>query len=176
MTAVGGTCLALMLAATPLAAMEPSSLADSVASGALPPLAQRLPEEPEIVKPIDGIGKYGGELRFGLRGSSDHNHILRIVGPQGLVRWNMTYTEIVPNVAKSFEVDETGKEFTFSLRKGMKWSDGQPFTADDIIFNVNDLLMNAEFAPTPQRYMSGGKPMKVEKVDDYTVKFIFAEP
>ena len=99
-----------------------------------------------------------------------------MVGAQGLVRWDPQYTKIVPNVAKSFEVDPTGKVFTFPLRKGMKWSDGKPFTADDVLFNVEDLVLNAAYAPTPARYTTGGKPMKVEKVDDATVRFTFAEP
>ena len=93
------------------------------------------------------------------------------------MRWNPTYTEVVPNVAEILR-GQRGRDrvFTFNLRDGMKWSDGKPFTADDILFNVNDLVLNADYAPTPTRYMAGGEPMKVEKVDDYTVKFTFAEP
>ena len=59
----------------------------------------------------------------------------------------------------------------------MKWSDGKPFTADDIMFFVNDLLNNDEFYPsTPSRFVIAGKPMQAEKVDDYTVKLKFAAP
>ena len=159
-----------------LAADEPPALADRVASGDLPPLDERLPSEPQTVTGPDGVGTYGGQLRFGLRGSSDYNHILRIVGPQGLVRWNPDYTELVPNVAESYEVNTDATEFTFNLRDGMKWSDGEPFTADDILFNINDLVLNADYAPTPPRYMAGGEPLSVEKVDDYTVKVKFAAP
>ena len=154
---------------------EAPALAERVKAGELPPVEERLPSEPETVTGPDGIGTYGGQLRFGLRGSSDHNHILRIVGPQGLVRWNREYTEVVPNVAESFAVNDDATEFTFNLRDGMKWSDGEPFTADDILFNVNDLLLNADYAPTPPRYMAGGEPLSVEKIDDYTVKFNFAD-
>jgi peptide/nickel transport system substrate-binding protein len=171
--------LALLLGSTTLAHaityQEAPQLAEAVKAGQLPPVEQRLPQDPEVVKPIESIGTYGGRLRFGLRGSSDYNNILRMVGPQGLVRWNPTYTEIVPNVAASYEVSPDGKEFTFHLRKGMKWSDGQPFTADDVVFNVNDLILNSEFAPTAPRYMAGGKPMQVEKIDDATVKISFTE-
>jgi peptide/nickel transport system substrate-binding protein len=171
---------ATLLGVTSLAAAaeydEAPALAQKVAAGELPPVEERLPSEPEVVEPIDGIGTYGGDLRYGLRGSSDHNNILRMVGPQGLVRWNLDYTEVIPNVAESFEVNEDATEFTFRLRDGMKWSDGAPFTADDILFNVNDLVLNADFAPTPPRYMTGGEPFQVEKVDDYTVKFTFVAP
>ncbi|MBK5570408.1 ABC transporter substrate-binding protein [Ensifer sp. SSB1] len=154
---------------------EATDLANLVKEGKLPPLAERVGPEPLIVQPLEGGGTYGGELRFGLRGSSDHNNILRMVGPQGLVRWNPTYTEIVPNVAKSYDVDETGRVFTFHLRKGMRWSDGHPFGVDDILFNIEDIVLNNEFAPTQPRYIMGGEPMKVEKVDDLTVRFSFKE-
>lgn len=152
------------------------ALAEMVEAGSLPPVADRVGDEPEVVEPLNAIGTYGGDLRIGLRGSSDHNHILRVIGPQGLVRWDPEYTEIVPNVAERFEVEDDGRVFTFYLRDGMKWSDGKPFTADDVLFNINDLVLNEEFAPTPPRYTSGGEPLQVEKVDDYTVRFTFKEP
>ncbi|UUP16462.1 ABC transporter substrate-binding protein [Nitratireductor thuwali] len=152
------------------------ALAEMVEAGSLPPVAERVGDEPEVVEPLNAIGTYGGDLRIGLRGSSDHNHILRVIGPQGLVRWDPEYTEIVPNVAERFEVEDDGRVFTFYLRDGMKWSDGKPFTADDVLFNINDLVLNEEFAPTPPRYTSGGEPLQVEKVDDYTVRFTFKEP
>jgi peptide/nickel transport system substrate-binding protein len=173
---VGGSLLALSAPAYAIDYKEAPSLAAAAKDGKLPPVAQRLGEDPEVVKPLESTGKYGGQLRFGLRGSSDHNHILRMVGAQGLVRWDPQYTKVVPNVAKSFEVDPSGKVFTFRLRKGMKWSDGKPFTADDILFNVEDLVLNTAYSPTPSRYTTGGKPMQVEKVDDTTVRFTFTEP
>ena len=152
------------------------ALEEMVSAGNLPPVSERVGGEPEVVEPLNAIGTYGGEIRTGLRGSSDHNGMLRIVGPQGLVRWDPQYAKVVPNVAKSFEADDAGQIFTFHLRKGMKWSDGVPFTADDVMFNVNDLLLNEDFAATPARYTAGGEPMKAEKIDDYTVRFTFTQP
>src|SRR5688500_3009370 len=108
----------LLMASSAIAGEAPA-LAERVAAGDLPALEERLPAEPEVVPGPDGIGRYGGDLRFGLRGSSDHNHILRIVGPQGLVRWHPTYREVVPNVAESYEVNADATEFTFHLRDGM---------------------------------------------------------
>lgn len=122
-------------------------LDEAVQSGALPPVDERLPLEPEVVTPLDSVGTYGGKLRRVLGGSNDHNSILRIVGPQGLTRWKPDFSAVVPNVAESWEVNEDGSEFTFHLREGMKWSDGHPFTADDIMFFVDDLLHNPEFYP-----------------------------
>ena len=173
---VGASLIALSAPALAQAYKEAPSLAAAAKEGKLPPVAQRVGDEPEVVKPLESVGKYGGQIRFGLRGSSDHNHILRMVGAQGLVRWDPQYTKVIPNVAKSFEVDPSGKVFTFHLRKGMKWSDGKPFTADDIVFNVEDLILNNQYAPTPSRYMTNGKPMQVEKVNDTTVRITFQDP
>ena len=155
---------------------EAPALAAEVAAGELPPVEERLPDQPEVIAPYRELGTYGGAIRFGLRGSSDHNHILRLVGPQGLVRWDPAFTEVVPNLAESYEVNADATEFTFHLRAGLKWSDGEPFTADDVMFNVNDLLLNADFAPTPPRYMAGGEPLAAEKIDEQTVRFTFKEP
>ena len=147
-----------------------------VDAGELPPLAERLPERPEVVTPHESVGTYGGTMRRGLRGSSDFNNLLRIVGPQGLTRWNPSYTELMPNVAESYEISDDRSVFTFHLRPGMKWSDGTPFTADDILFNMQDLVLNEDFAPTSPTYMVDGVPVEVEKVDDETVTFTFAGP
>jgi peptide/nickel transport system substrate-binding protein len=155
---------------------EAPDLAAMVAAGTLPPVEKRLPDQPEVIKPYKELGTYGGVIRFGLRGSSDHNHILRLVGPQGLVRWDPGFSTVVPNLAESYEVNEEATEFTFHLRAGLKWSDGQPFNADDVLFNVNDLILNTDFAPTPPRYTAAGEPMWVEKIDDLTVRFTFPAP
>lgn len=155
---------------------EAPGLAELSKAGKIPAVSERVGSEPEVIKPLQSTGKYGGEIRFGLRGSSDQNSILRMVGSQGLVRWNAEYTKIGPAVAKSFEVDPTATTYTFHLRKGMKWSDGQPFGADDILFSLEDIVLNKDFGSTPSRYMSASKPMKVEKLDDATVRFTFDTP
>ena len=154
---------------------EAPALAALVKEGKLPPVAERTGAEPEVVTPLKSVGKYGGQLRFGLRGSSDYNNILRMVSSQGLVRWDLAYTKTIPNVAKSVDVSPDAKVFTFNLRKGMKWSDGKPFTADDVLFNMNDIVIAGALAPLGPRYMAGGQPVKVEKIDDVTVRFTFAE-
>ena len=141
----------------------------------LPPVAERLPDKPEVIKPLQEIGKYGGTMRRFLSGSNDHNSILRFGGRQGLTRWKADFSQVIPNVAESWELNDDSSEFTFRLRKGMKWSDGHPFTADDIVFFVDDLLHNKEFYPNPPaRYVVAGKTMKAEKIDDHTVTLKFA--
>jgi peptide/nickel transport system substrate-binding protein len=153
------------------------ALAEMVAAGTLPPLEERLPNSPEVITPLESVGTYGGTIRRFLSGSNDHNSFLRFVGPQGLTRWKADFSEVIPNVAESWTTNAESSEFTFKLREGMKWSDGAPFTADDIMFFVDDLLNNSEFYPTaPARFVVAGETMRAEKIDDYTVKFIFAAP
>jgi peptide/nickel transport system substrate-binding protein len=155
---------------------EAPDLAKAAADGKLPKLADRLPANPLVIK-ADKVGKYGGALRRGLRGSADHNGILRLVGNQGLVRWNLEFTEVLPNVAEKWTVNADSTEFTFSLRKGMKWSDGKPFTADDVVFSIEDCAKNSDlYKSVPSTLVIGGKPGTVTKVDDSTVKFTFASP
>ncbi|WP_419412316.1 ABC transporter substrate-binding protein [Primorskyibacter sp. 2E107] len=172
--------LAVCAALTPLGAWafeEAPQLAEKVAAGELPPVDERLPVRPEVVTPLDKVGVYGGKLRRMLGGSNDHNSILRVVSPQGLTRWKPDFSGVVPNVAESWESSEDGSAFTFHLREGMKWSDGEPFTADDIVFFVDDLLNNKEFYPNaPARFVVAGETMQAEKIDDYTVKLTFAAP
>ena len=179
-TVLAGMGAAATLALVPRGAMaaegkEAPQLAALVKDGKLPPLSQRLPPKPMVVTPHEKIGSYGGSLRRGLRGSSDHNGILRMVGNQGLVRWNMEFTEVLPNLAERWDVNADATQFTFHLIPGVRWSDGQPFTADDVVFAIEDVVKNTElYSSTPSQLSVAGKPVVVEKIDDHTVKFTFA--
>ncbi|WP_137129009.1 ABC transporter substrate-binding protein [Rhizobium sp. FY34] len=181
-TVLAGMGAAATLALAPRGASaagtkEAPQLAALVKDGKLPPLAERLPPKPLVVKPLEKIGSYGGSLRRGLRGSSDHNGILRMVGNQGLVRWNMEFTAVMPNLAERWEVSADAKQFTFHLIQGVRWSDGQPFTADDVVFAIEDVVKNKElYSSTPAQLAVAGKPVVVEKIDAYTVRFTFAGP
>lgn len=169
---------AAVLAAPGLGRAAPSELheAPGLAGGKLPPVAQRVPKNPEVVQ-LGGVGQYGGTIRTAVRGDADHNAILRVVGNMGLTRWTPDFSKAIPNVAESWTTNADSSVYTFKLREGTRWSDGQPFTADDIIFFTDDLLPNTQFyaAPPPQ-YVIDGKLMRGEKVDDYTVRLIFAGP
>jgi peptide/nickel transport system substrate-binding protein len=148
-----------------------------VADGTLPPVEERLPSTPLVVTPLESVGQYGGTWHMGTRGGGDEVIYVRTVGYHNLVRWNTAWTEVVPDVAESFEVNDEGTVFTFHLREGMKWSDGEPYTADDILFAVNDEYLNPELYPAPPTWLTaGGKPVVAEKVDDHTVTFTFAAP
>ena len=155
---------------------EAPVLAQQVKAGKLPAVEKRVPAQPEVIKP-ESVGRYGGTLRSALRGNGDGNAILRLISPQGLVRWNRDFTGVIPNVAESWTLSPDAREYTFTLRRGMKWSDGAPLTADDILFSAHDLLGNKQFfnAP-PGRYTADGKLMEVEKIDDFKVKIKFASP
>ena len=121
---------------------ESPNLAKLVKDGRLPSVDQRLPQAPLVVKPIDQVGLYGGEWRRAYTGLSDLVGVRRILYDP-LVRWTPDY-KIAPNLAKKWEVDETGRIFTFHLVEGIKWSDGAPFTSDDIMFYFEDILLNPE--------------------------------
>lgn len=176
-TTAGLASLALLPRTAWAAAGEAPELAALVASGKLPALADRLPQDPLVVTPLEKIGTYGGTWRRGLRGSSDHNGILRCIGNMGLTRWDIGYTRVEPNVAASWEASPDATTYTFKLRKGMKWSDGQPFTADDIVFSIEDCVKNSElYGSVPTALTSGGQPCTVTRIDDETVEFKFAAP
>ncbi len=174
---VGAAALSAGPAFAQDAAKEAPALAKLVADGKLPKLADRLPASPMVVTPVEKPGTYGGQLRRGLRGSSDHNGILRMVGNQGLVRWNAAFTEVLPNVAESWEVNDTSTVFTFRLRKGMRWSDGHPFGADDVVFAIEDCCKNSElYRSVPSPLVIANKPGIATKIDDNTVRVTFEAP
>ncbi|MDP8921637.1 MAG: ABC transporter substrate-binding protein, partial [Chloroflexota bacterium] len=152
-------------------------LAQMVWAGQLPPAEQRVPEEPMIVKPLHEIGKYGGTWRRGFTGPADHENGNRIISTDKLVFWDYQGVKQRPSVAKGWEITDGGRTITFFLRKGHKWSDGAPFTADDIMFWYEDIYGNKELTPTPTAELSiNGKPGTLEKVDETTVRFRFPDP
>jgi len=156
---------------------EAPMLSELVKQGKLPPVEKRLPDEPVVEIPFEEIGQYGGTLRGEAHlGMGDKTGWWRTIH-EPLVYWDNLHKQIHPNLAKSWKVTDNGKTFTFYLRKGLKWSDGQPFTADDIMFYYEDVLLNKELTPTfPTWLTMKGKQVVVEKVDDYTVRFKFQDP
>ncbi len=91
----------------------------------------------------------------------------------GLVRIDPKTLKVEPDLALSWEHSQDGKIWTFHLRKGVRWSDGKPFSADDVVFTFREVYFNPKI-PTPIRdtLLVEGKPFRVEKIDDYTVRFI----
>ncbi len=175
----GGTSAPL---ATPALAQaskyhEAPMLAELVRAGKLPPVEKRLPEDPLVVDTIESIGQYGGVWRRGFLGPSDFNGIHRVVY-DALVRYSPDGTKVEPKYASSVTSTTDFTTWTVKLRKGAKWSDGSPFTADDITFWYTDVLLNKDLTPALPVWMKNrdGSPVTVQRVDDITVRWVYKEP
>ena len=143
----------------------------------LPPLKQRLPEEPLVYAPYDSIGKYGGTLdvlsNATEAGTSDFLSVRHV----NLVRFSDDLQTIVPNIAKGWKWNNDFTKLTFYLRKGHKWSDGQPFTAEDVKFWYDHLALSPLIMEKPKDYvLVGGKRMTVDVIDPQTVVFNLPAP
>ena len=142
----------------------------------LPPVAERLPVEPMVEDAAYlEIGTYGGELRRAADGGNWYNG-----KPieEGLFRFT-TQGTVEPNVAKGFDVNEDATVYTIYLREGMKWSDGQPFTAEDCVWFFNAVCLNkvdSKGVRACHKDAVTGNPAKVEKVNDYTFTVTFENP
>ena len=158
---------------------EAPALADLVKAGKLPSVDKRLPdpEDVYVVKPLDSIGQYGGTWNMAFTGPADFHAFDRNTY-EAMLAWPADLKNPVqPNLAKKWEWSSDNTSLTLYLRKGMKWSDGQPFTVDDILFWWNDIELDKNLTPAPHaEYLVGGKPMQVEKVDDYTIKLNYGGP
>ncbi len=152
---------------------EAPILAERVAAGELPPVDERLPSNPLVNPVFEEIGQYGGTWRRVWLGPSDSTGMWRL-RHETLLRWSPDSTEYLPNVLESWEVNDDGTVFTLHLREGMRWSDGEPFTADDLMFWYEDIQLNEEITPVKQTRMTLGDAFAVlEKVDDVTVTVTF---
>lgn len=91
---------------------------------------------------------------------------------EGLTTTDGVTTQVKPRLAEKWEVSEDGRTWTFYLRKGVVWNDGEPFTAEDVLFTFQ--LIYDESVPTSMRDILtiAGKRIEVEKVDEHTVRFI----
>ncbi|WP_108397360.1 ABC transporter substrate-binding protein [Devosia submarina] len=181
-TFLAATGAAILLPAIPAFAQaapkEAPALVEAVASGALPPVNERLPRNPMVVEPYQSVGQYGGDLRTALVGGGSLNMMHRYQGYEPLVRYTPDFTGVIPNVAESYEANEDASAYTFKLREGHKWSDGQPFTTDDIMFFYEDVMMNAELTPAPQGHLRSpnGDQAVFEKIDETTFRIVFSQP
>lgn len=154
---------------------EAPELAAMVERGELPPLEERLPVEPMVVV-VPEVGRYGGVLRSPSDGVNGH-HDYSYLAQQTFFRVADDFETPAPNVARGWEWNDDFTVMTVFLREGMKWSDGHPYTADDILFWYEDILLNEELNPVvPAQLRAGGETIRVEKIDDYTVRFHQAVP
>ncbi len=142
----------------------------------LMPLAKRIPTEPLVVAPYQQVGIYGGVLDGISKATESGTSDLLSVRHVNLVRFSDDLATVVPNVAKSWQWNADFTVLKVNLREGHKWSDGAPFTAGDIAFWYNGLLMNSNVIEKPKdRFLSAGKPVKVEVLNDTTIQFTMNE-
>ena len=155
---------------------ESPDLAEKVASGELPSVCDRLPSEPVVIPALDDTGEYGGILRRFYLGPEDSCNFFRL-SRASLARFSQDGFSLLPSVAKGWEMSDDGREWTFYLREGMKWSDGDDFNADDFVWQYKNVLLNEELTPDPPFFLRiGDETGRIEKMDDTTVKFVFPQP
>lgn len=167
--------------------LEPPVFADRVASGELPPIDERLPPEPFVVGP--GVylqeeyldwedGRYGGTFNTSALGASG---FVNISGSTILRSPGQTTDTSLPNVVSEFEHNDDYSVYTMKLREGLRWSDGEPVTTEDVRFTLEDVYGNDEAnRPAPSWLFTQGSPAKglaqLEVLDDSTFTLTFSEP
>ena len=133
----------------------------------LPPLEERLPDDPVVIQPFESIGKYGGTARITIWDT------WQFFNWEHAVTISADMRGVLPNLAESFEVSEDGRTTTIRLRPGIRWSDGVPLTADDFMFRFNHVWLDPEMSPIVDRMVRG---CKFVKLDDLTFKYVFPDP
>jgi len=170
-----------MIAAGDLPAWFPHNeapvLAELVAEGHLPPVHERVGPEPIVMRGVDGIGVYGGTwLRIGTS-PNDVGVITYRLSGANLVRYSPLGYPIKLHLARRIEKQDEGRVWLVTLRRGIRWSDGHSLDADNIMYWwEHEVLDKAVGGKIPNWMMPGGKPGRVEKVDQYTVRFTFGVP
>lgn len=160
---------------------EAPMLAALVSAGSLPPVDDRLPDVPQVVEPQASlgqtIGEYGGTANvLHLRPDLTRDGWY-MAGTDPFLRIDFDESTIVTNMPESYELSADGMTFTFKLRAGMKWSDGEPMGMHDIEFWHTDILQNESLTPTvPGGFAPGGEVLRLEAVDDTTGRFHFSAP
>ncbi|WP_108460197.1 ABC transporter substrate-binding protein [Devosia naphthalenivorans] len=160
-----------------LQAQESAFLKSQVDAGELPPVADRLPTNPLVITPLERPGQQGGDWNHALVGGGSLSMLVRYQGYEPLVRFDPEWSGLVENAAESWSVNPEATEYTFTLRKGHKWSDGHPFTTADVQFWYDAYFMDEETSLGGNAWWRvDGEPAKLEVVDEQTFKVIFPGP
>lgn len=158
---------------------EAPSLAKKVAAGKLPPVEERLPFNPRKLNFKNlglKIGKYGGSIRMLMARAKDARQ-MSVYGYSRLVGYHPKTFELEADILESFEVKE-GRRFTFELRRGHKWSDGQPLTSEDFRYWWEDVANNKELSPVgPPKIMTiNGELPIFEVINRYKFRYTWKRP
>ncbi len=163
---------------------EAPMLTDLVNAGKLPPVDSRLPKPPKLTNEMPASqlkfenGQYGGTLRT-VTSVPDWDADVFVMCNEPLINTpGILGEEITGNIVKEFRVSDDQKEFTFFMRQGLRWSDGEPVTTEDVRFAVEDVLFNEELTPTFPSWLKAGNdprgnPFKFELIDEFTFKMTF---
>lgn len=164
--------------ATETSYAEAPALAELVQADKLPPVEQRLPKNPLVIAPLGRVGAYGGDFRFPFQGNSvGWGGVYFITGWEGLVSWTSDFQSLRPNIAERWEVNEAGTTYTFTLREGMKWSDGAPFTTDDIMFYLEEVVLNTEINTSGTAdWIPPDVTITPKQIDPTTFSITFSQP
>lgn len=175
--------------ATSTPSSRETATAPSPPSGA-PQRAGEIPPEPKVLESGAGLaetGQVGGKVVLAavsgpktlnnlITQETSSSDITRLMN-RGLVEVNPVTFEIEPALAARWEFSDDHRVVTFYLRQGVKFSDGKPFSADDVVFTFNDLIFNPDVnTDVRETLLVKGQPILVEKVDELTVKVTTVEP
>ena len=178
------TALALMgsallpLPSRAAADRDPAYLRPLVAAGKIPRLELRLPHKPRVVN-VAAMGrtpgKYGGVVRMLIGGQRDLR-LMTLIGYQRLIGYDERLN-FQPDVLEDFKIEDD-RIFDFKLRDGHKWSDGEPFTSEDLRYTWEDVLLNEGLSPgglAPALVVGEHRPA-FEVIDTLTVRFSWDVP
>jgi peptide/nickel transport system substrate-binding protein len=148
----------------------------------LPPIEERLPENPYViphkwVKP----GKYGGKLNmnvFSSEGATKAESDREFFYGHSPLRWLNDGKDIGPGIVETWESNDDASEWTFHFRKGLKWSDGEPWTTESITWWWENFVIEQKMAVTPPDEARSGKGTlaNFSAVDDVTLTMTFDAP
>jgi len=158
---------------------EPTMLEALVADGKLPPVVERLPENPWVAPVLEKNGVSGGVIRRAYTGPGDKWGMSKLCD-RAMVWFDLDLV-MRPRQCESWEVNEDGSQYTFHIRKGTKWSDGVEFKSSDVRFWYEKVKLNKTLFPQPDgKWWTGTSAnkelMTLETPDDYTFVFKYKAP
>ncbi len=153
---------------------ESPLLADLVARGLLPPVEERVGPEPAVMRGVEGVGTYGGSWYRIATSEGDVSVMTWRIGGARLARWSPLGYPLKPHLARSWSASDDLREYTVRLRRGIRWSDGHPFTARDIRYWWEHETLY--FEGHPRQMAIHGQLGELEMIDEQTVVFRFPEP